>query len=554
MRLAAFARNVLLIQALLAAPLMAQDRSIIVLDASGSMWGQIDGRAKLEIAREALGTVLADMPPEAELGLMAYGHREKGSCSDIQLVVPPAPGTAQAITDAANAMKFLGKTPLTEAVRQAAAELKSTEAKATVILITDGIETCEADPCALGAELEASGVDFTAHVVGFGLTEDEGKAVACLAENTGGKYIQASDAGQLMEALKTTVVVAEPEPAPEPAPEPQPAALAENVDPAAVLVEGGPDLDERIIQDVVFTFTALGADGQPTGDQMTIYGTSKGSLAPGKYRMVTELHKARVEQDVEIGPATDLSTPIAVLDAGVLNLTLRPAPGAEPDKDAFWELRGADDLYESGYGTAYRVFPAGEHALKAVLGAAEVNQSVVIDAGKVTNLDLVIGVGLAVVDATYAEGVKVEGGDHFVEIFGAAKDIDGNRKAFGYTYGAGASFDLPAGDYVAVVSLGAAKAEVPFSIKVGERTDITAPLNAGVAAFTSPADEFIEIMAAKPDINGNRASFGYSYGPAWQTTLPAGDYVVRLSRGDKTSETPLTVKAGERSELALSLP
>jgi Ca-activated chloride channel family protein len=88
-------------------------------------------------------------------------------------------------------MKFLGKTPLTEAVRRAAAELKSTEEKATVILITDGIETCEADPCALGAELEASGVDFTAHVVGFGLTaEEEGKAVACLAENTGGKYIR----------------------------------------------------------------------------------------------------------------------------------------------------------------------------------------------------------------------------------------------------------------------------------------------------------------------------------------------------------------------------
>lgn len=257
MRLFAFFRSLLVVQALIAAPLFAEGRSIIVLDASGSMWGQIDGRAKLEIAREALAAVLAEMPPEAELGLMAYGHREKGSCSDIELVVLPGPGTAQAITDAANAMKFLGKTPLTESVRRAAAELKSTEAKATVILITDGIETCEADPCALGAELEASGVDFTAHVVGFGLTEDEGKAVACLAENTGGRYIQAKDAGSLVDALKTTVVVAEPEPAPEPDPAPAPAALAENVDPAAYLVAGGAELDDRIIADVIFTFTPL---------------------------------------------------------------------------------------------------------------------------------------------------------------------------------------------------------------------------------------------------------------------------------------------------------
>ena len=180
---------------LLADPVLAEGQSIIVLDASGSMWGQIEGRPKLEIAREALGSVLAEMPPETEMGLMAYGHREKGSCSDIELVVAPAPGTAEAITSAANAMKFLGKTPLTEAVRQAAVELKSTEAKATVILITDGIETCEADPCALGAELEASGVDFTAHVVGFGLTAEEGATVACLAENTGGRYIEAKDAG-----------------------------------------------------------------------------------------------------------------------------------------------------------------------------------------------------------------------------------------------------------------------------------------------------------------------------------------------------------------------
>ena len=85
-------------------------------------------------------------------------------------------------------MKFLGKTPLSAAVKQAAEALKYTEDKATVILITDGLETCEADPCALGKELEQSGVDFTAHVVGFGLTAEEGKQVACLAENTGGKY------------------------------------------------------------------------------------------------------------------------------------------------------------------------------------------------------------------------------------------------------------------------------------------------------------------------------------------------------------------------------
>jgi Ca-activated chloride channel family protein len=545
----------LLTQALLAAPLLAEGKSIIVLDASGSMWGQIDGRAKLEIAREALASVLTGIPAETELGLMAYGHREKGSCEDIELVVPPATGTAGAITDAANAMKFLGKTPLTEAVRRAAGELKSTEAKATVILITDGIETCEADPCALGAELEASGVDFTAHVVGFGLTAEEGATVACLAENTGGKYIEAKDAGSLVDALKTTVVVAEPEPAPEPVPEPEPVQLADNVDPILHLAAGGPEPDENLLKDASFYFYAIADDGTVATDTATtIYGAQKSALPPGKYQMQTTLHDAIVVQEVEIGPATELSQPVAVLDAGVLNLTMRPAPGAEPDADAYWEMRGPNDIGESSYGQATRVFPAGEYGFLARLGQAETSQSVLIEAGKVTELDLVIGVGHAVVEAFYTDALKVEGAEHFVEIVAAKKDIEGNRASISYTYGAGAAFDLPPGDYVAIVTLGGTKAETPFTVKVGERVDITVPLNAGVAAFTVPGDPLIEVLAAKADINGNRLSLGYAYGPTWQTTLPAGDYVVVVTRDGKTAETPLTVKAGERSELAPTVP
>ena len=51
----------------------AGEQAIIVLDASGSMWGQINGKPKLEIARETLATVLADTPDDMALGLMAYG-------------------------------------------------------------------------------------------------------------------------------------------------------------------------------------------------------------------------------------------------------------------------------------------------------------------------------------------------------------------------------------------------------------------------------------------------------------------------------------------------
>jgi Ca-activated chloride channel family protein len=204
---------------------LAAERTMIVLDASGSMWGQIEGEAKIGIARRVLADVLGTLPGELELGLMAYGHRQKGQCSDIETLVAPAQGTTGAISEAANGLSPLGKTPLTASVRRAADELKFEEDKATVVLITDGVETCEADPCALGRELERLGVDFTAHVVGFGLSADEGRQVACLAEETGGLYLPADDADALTDALTTPFTeiaeAAEPEPEPEPVERPE---------------------------------------------------------------------------------------------------------------------------------------------------------------------------------------------------------------------------------------------------------------------------------------------------------------------------------------------
>jgi len=141
--------TLLIVACLFALPAAAAQRAIIVLDASGSMWAQIDGKSRIEIARDTLGQVLAGVPAELELGFMAYGHRTKGDCTDIEMLVEPEAGTADRIVGAAMSLNPRGKTPLSEAVRQAAEQLHFTEDKATVVLITDGIETCNADPCAL---------------------------------------------------------------------------------------------------------------------------------------------------------------------------------------------------------------------------------------------------------------------------------------------------------------------------------------------------------------------------------------------------------------------
>lgn len=192
-------------QAQSAAPRAPQGpgQSMLVLDASGSMWGQIGGKAKIDIARDAVANMVGSWPASQQLGLMAYGHRSKGNCADIEMLKAPAVLDKVGFQRAVNALQPKGMTPISASVRMAAEQLKFSERKATVILVSDGEETCHADPCALGQELEKLGVDFTAHVIGLDI-EKGSKAHAqlqCLATSTGGKYLDARNAEDLNKAM-----------------------------------------------------------------------------------------------------------------------------------------------------------------------------------------------------------------------------------------------------------------------------------------------------------------------------------------------------------------
>lgn len=197
-------RSTLAILALSTLPLGAQERVMIVLDGSGSMWGRVDGRTKIEIARDAVRDIVTRWEGEgtAQLGLTAYGHRRKGDCSDIEVMVDTGPGTAATIGGLLPNITPTGKTPLSAAVIQAAEALRYEEEKATVILVSDGIETCNMNTCEVGAALEAAGVDFTAHVIGFDVSADADRAqLKCLADRTGGSFTTASNADELGAAL-----------------------------------------------------------------------------------------------------------------------------------------------------------------------------------------------------------------------------------------------------------------------------------------------------------------------------------------------------------------
>src|SRR5690606_18249314 len=93
------------------------NQAMIVFDGSGSMAGRIDGQTKIDIQRATLGRVFADAPETLAVGLMAYGHRQKESCSDVELLAAPDVGQVGAVMRAAEKIRPLGRSPITQAVK-----------------------------------------------------------------------------------------------------------------------------------------------------------------------------------------------------------------------------------------------------------------------------------------------------------------------------------------------------------------------------------------------------------------------------------------------------
>ena len=178
---------------------------VFILDASGSMWGQVGGKAKIAIAKEVMTRLVQDLPDDAAVGLVAYGHRRKGDCNDVQELAALAPVDKTGLIKIIQGLNAIGMTPISRSVRLTAERIKTLEEETAIILVSDGKETCDPAPCALVKELKASGFKFVMHVIGFDVTQEERAQLECLAQAGGGQYYAASNAGELLIAAQELV-------------------------------------------------------------------------------------------------------------------------------------------------------------------------------------------------------------------------------------------------------------------------------------------------------------------------------------------------------------
>src|SRR5690606_24550262 len=109
---------------------------LFILDASGSMWGRVDGKPKIVVAKEVMSRLVRELPDDARAGLTAYGHRRKGDCMDIESLVALGPLDRDAMIRQIEGLNAKGMTPLTASVKQAIEQLRQAEQSASVVLVS----------------------------------------------------------------------------------------------------------------------------------------------------------------------------------------------------------------------------------------------------------------------------------------------------------------------------------------------------------------------------------------------------------------------------------
>jgi uncharacterized protein YerC len=180
----------------------------LILDASGSMNANLpEGMTRIEAARQAVSKFVTSLPSDTQISFRVYGHqspREKHDCNDTQLMIPFAnlDSIRSSIVSAANQVKAQGYTPITKVITLAASDFPANmTGQRTIVLVSDGKETCEGDPCAAARALRNANVELVIHTIGFGVDDATRFQLKCIADSTGGSYFDAENADELTKAM-----------------------------------------------------------------------------------------------------------------------------------------------------------------------------------------------------------------------------------------------------------------------------------------------------------------------------------------------------------------
>ena len=167
-------------------------RILFIFDGSNSMNAQWEKGTKIKIAKRLLTQTLDSLKgiENIEIGLRMYGHQTRiipghQDCSDTKLEVPLASGDANIvrIQSKIRGLQPKGTTPIARSLEYAAQDFPDcNNCRNVIILISDGIEACDEDPCAVSRALREKGIKLQPFIIGLGLDTSYLSQFECIGE------------------------------------------------------------------------------------------------------------------------------------------------------------------------------------------------------------------------------------------------------------------------------------------------------------------------------------------------------------------------------------
>jgi hypothetical protein len=176
---------------------------LLLMDVSDSMDESINMGRKIDIAKDAMTDVVNSLSG-VNLGIRIFPADSFSCYSSLISDISPIDIKKTTLLTQIDDLYPRGYTPIEQSLRDSQSDFSMYGSK-EIILVSDGEETCDGDPCTAILDLRAQGFDITVHTIGFDISDEGRNQLLCISQATGGNHYDASDKESLMNAMSQAV-------------------------------------------------------------------------------------------------------------------------------------------------------------------------------------------------------------------------------------------------------------------------------------------------------------------------------------------------------------
>ncbi|MGE0847301.1 MAG: VWA domain-containing protein [Flavobacteriaceae bacterium] len=511
----------------------ATERGVVyVVDASNSMWAQIDGENKIVTIRDAITRAFESQAGNLRLGVIAFGSQEANSCTDIRTVVPFATRDPAVARDGLGAVRPKGATPIAKAVEEAARVAGFTTRPATIVLIADGADNCSGDPCAVARALNEQSAQLRIDVIGYDSEAEKLAPLACMAEATGGTFTAADSVGELNDAI-TALTLAAVETAPDSGPPPvKPDEIATGVPSPRPTIALPP-----------MRLPGAASPDQPAGEPAS--GEDAVRAAGAAVGLGDKAARAVTAARIPLRAMALITEDTAPIQSG---LVWRVFDG-QPDGGGEYKM-----VEESSDPQPVFILPKGDYVLNCAFGLATASRRVSV-ADQAVEEVMVLNAGGIRLKAIGGDELPLDGKAVTFTVYSSEQDEYGQRKLVVANAEPDTIIRLGAGAYHVVSQYGDANATIrtDLQVKPGKVTEATIRHDAAAITLKLVNEAGGEALAntAWSVLSPGGDVIKESYGAFPTHVLAAGEYTVVARHEGRLYNKGFSVEPGRPREVEL---